>query len=527
MDRFPVPRRTPLLLVVLTVATAWLGCADDRLLIELHHPAAFDPALQQGNLEVRLLSEGGELVHRTTLPLARLQNESSIGEGLALERGQRYRLVLSATLTTNACASAASGSRAVGTSPLFVHGRGATTVAVYVDCANGSSATGQPLEKRIYHTASLLSGSSPEGLVLIAGGVALDDITQLQELQKGRLPEALEVYDPLQKTFRRLEISLSRGRVWHQATRVGDDKVVLTGGATIIETVGVRRFVALGLVDAIDAGQRVTQLGELAHPRFAHNALLVKERLLIAGGTTDKELLTDSAELYDVGSRLSLGTIAPLGAKRTFAMAAKVGENGDALISGGLWLPGLIIDDDRFCLEGSACGCQAPCFAPVTSFPRGEGRTTGVAVTSTCADGKGAVYVLGGRHEETKTGIAAEVYRDIYCYDLAEPKALRRIGELAQPRSSFTASLVRPATGKSVPRILAAGGGTIDTILADAELFSAPCQCPTQLPADEPQLVPLAEARSGHTATVLPDGSVLLVGGFPNQSTAERFVPSL
>jgi hypothetical protein len=83
-------------------------------------------------------------------------------------------------------------------------------------------------------------------------------------------------------------------------------------------------------------------------------------------------------------------------------------------------------------------------------------------------------------------------------YDPAD-NALREIGSLAEGRSGHTATLL--ADG----RVVIAGGYDGD-YLSSVEVFDPRTN-------DFEAAGPLLEGRSGHTATLLPDGRILIVGG--------------
>jgi N-acetylneuraminic acid mutarotase len=93
------------------------------------------------------------------------------------------------------------------------------------------------------------------------------------------------------------------------------------------------------------------------------------------------------------------------------------------------------------------------------------------------------------------------------------------LGELNEPRHSHTATLLPDG------RVLIAGGtGTaVGSILDSFEIFD-PVTDTWTLPAET-----LNQARTGHTATLLPDGRVLVVGGFlegmPFSDSVEIFDP--
>ncbi len=92
------------------------------------------------------------------------------------------------------------------------------------------------------------------------------------------------------------------------------------------------------------------------------------------------------------------------------------------------------------------------------------------------------------------------------------PNTLTMIGSMTTPRSGHTATLL--ASGK----VLITGGQGTGGFLASAELFDPATRkfSPT---------ASMAFKRAGHTATVLPNGSVLIVGGLHERDRAEIYDP--
>ncbi len=131
------------------------------------------------------------------------------------------------------------------------------------------------------------------------------------------------------------------------------------------------------------------------------------------------------------------------------------------------------------------------------------------------------MYLLGGGYIGGGQRFA---YNDIYCLDSTAPASspLKAVGKLKQARNGHSVTLVRGPTG---PRLLVAGGGANpnDTSTKSAELVPVTCACGT-IPLEQINEVSLHDNRMWHTATPLPDGTVLLVGGY-RRAAPERFNP--
>lgn len=76
---------------------------------------------------------------------------------------------------------------------------------------------------RAEHTATLL----PNGKVLLVGG-------RRQAMPPGTLNDSAELYDPLTDTFSPVASTLRTPRVWHNAVRLLDSRVLVAGGASAV-----------------------------------------------------------------------------------------------------------------------------------------------------------------------------------------------------------------------------------------------------------------------------------------------------
>ncbi|MDQ6740650.1 MAG: hypothetical protein M3021_09895 [Actinomycetota bacterium] len=236
--------------------------------------------------------------------------------------------------------------------------------------------------------------------------------------------------------------------------------------------------------------------GDMHVARSQHTAtLLANGQVLVAGGRARSDLR--SAEVYDP----TTGNWALTGDMHTTRLAhtATLLPNGTVLVAGGYTLvPGR---------PPVTLLASAELYDPAT----GEWTTTGSLATARAnptatllASGK---VLLGGGY--TVPGEPDETLASAELYDPATG-SWTATGSLATARYGHTATLLPNGT------VLVAGGyhGGIFTpgVLASAELYDPAAG--TWTPTGG-----LATARYRHTATLLPNGKVLIAGGYHAAST--------
>ncbi|HJT17446.1 MAG TPA: kelch repeat-containing protein [Thermoanaerobaculia bacterium] len=337
--------------------------------------------------------------------------------------------------------------------------------------------TGDMHVAREGHTATLLQ----DGRVLMAGGSS--DTTA-------------EVYDPATGTFSPTG-NMMTARHGHTATLLADGRVLVAGGN--------------GLSSAEIYDPRTgefTATGAMLEDQFGHSAtLLPNGKVLIAGGERAAPPWPTSAraEIYDPASG-------------TFSFAGSYAEDGTLYPSGGpVWPTSNLLRDGRVLVAGEN---PPEIYDPSTdSF-----RTTGRLVSSSYRYGMnwqsattlrdGTVLVAGGSDDFDCAPI-----RDAEIYDPAT-NAFTPVGPMTAERALHAATLLADGT------VLITGGG--DGWCGAPTLDGAELYIPS-----ERSFMPdgfMTRTRSGHTATLLNDGTVLIAGGFSLPysvtNTAEVYRPS-
>jgi hypothetical protein len=504
-----------------------VACSEaPTLLIRVEHPTTFDPAVAQGTLTVELLDANTSSVEQgTQVKTVSLEQQQRLFEELGLVEGRIYQVRLRASFDGKATCSD-SGYRAVGVSPVFSYDRGLGELSVYMDCADKASPTGPPVRPRIYHAAALLPRPEPHGQVLLLGGAKpeldLDPATDTLTLY-----DSVERYDPASGRFTELEARVSRASAWHQATTISEEEVVVTGGYALDEIGGKKVALSLSRSEQVTAQGRVAALPALKQGRGAHGAAVTSRGLLLAGGLSGAFILPlKTLELIDPSGQSKPPALPQMNVARYLPVVVPFDRDRQVLIAGGHWVKDQEAFADLLCLEGD-CGCGAPpCIQAVPGFGVDGGRYGLSSAFVPCPTSGGAIYVVGGSHTELLTK-KETTFDEIYCLDTAAPiEGLKLAGKLKKPRTGHTTTLVRGPSGGH--RLFVAGGAHDDkpdgsTALATSgELVPVDCSCQVTGTITEVDL----SFRVGHTATLLPDGTVLLVGGFTDQK-AERFNPGI
>lgn len=340
--------------------------------------------------------------------------------------------------------------------------------------APGWTAAASPRDQRIFHTATRLRN----GKVLVAGG-GIDPALASAEL-----------YDPDAGTWAATG-SMQVARLRHQATLLDDGRVLVTGGTdSVID--GGRVSDSAELYDPVTGVWEQTQ--NMSTPRVHHTATLLADgKVLVVGGMDGTGNWLASAEMFDPQTE-AWTAVAGMATPRWYHSATLV-PGGRVLVAGGI------------------NGADTPLasvelFDPATrSWIRagalGVGRSGQLA---TLLD-DGTVLLVGGGYPNPMLA-SAERYDPVSGSSTATgPLGVGRWGE-------STATLLLDG------QVLVVGGYRAlvqDQALASGELYDPIVGSWTS--AGE-----MTEARHGHTATLLDDGRVLVVGGgFFTLTAAELF----
>lgn len=307
---------------------------------------------------------------------------------------------------------------------------------------------------------------------------------------------------------------LSFGRAGHTATLLPDGDILFAGAGQLDVDDLLLSYQSSELLSSSGA---VTKTSNLNVPREFHAATLLQDgKVLITGGNVYYSYptwleSTETAELFDPAKGLFL---------RTGSMSqGRTGHTASLLLNGRVLVVG---GTDPATPSAEIYDPTKSSFSPVPNplFAR-SGHTATVLAS-------GKVLITGGI-DKSGALVTAEIY------DPAT-NSFKAVGNMAEARAHHTATLL--PNGK----VLVAGGGTftkanlssispqylVDVASQTAELFDPQTEAFT--PAGSMNV-----ARSSHTATLLPDGKVLLCGGskgwsnlngYPGDNTAEIYDPA-
>ncbi len=334
--------------------------------------------------------------------------------------------------------------------------------------SNGKVAAIQDmLVARAAHTATLL----PDGQVLIAGGF---------NRSENALSSA-EILDPDSGQFYRTG-SMSSPRQSHTATLLPSGSVLIVGGYGADGTYLDRAE----LYDPVTA--EFLPIGTMTTPRAGHTAVLLNDgKVLLAGGVTSGWVFLESAELYDPNTN----SFSPTGNMTTAreSHTATVLRNGMVLITGG----------HRGRRSSIVIYASAELYDPASGrFTSTEDMQTRRHKHDAVRLDNGRVLVLGGSDERDDDGQYSSV-------ELFDPNtgSFEAVGEMNAPRYKFQGTSIQLRTGK----VLLMGGARI------SEVYD-PVTNQFNWVGD------LGTARLFATTTLLPDGRVVLAGGYGLHSPA-------
>ena len=302
--------------------------------------------------------------------------------------------------------------------------------------------------------------------------------------------------------FRMLRSSTLEPRVSHTATLLPNGKVLIAGGGPCEwddfwgEICGGSPLSSAELFDP--ATETFSATGSMSIGRSDHTATLLKNgTVLITGGVNSGNRSDATAEIYDpaTGGFTRVGDMSD--ALGRFGHTASLLGDGRVLIAGGLQGEGSGFNGSTQTAELYDPATQT--FSPAGNMPKEAAFHT----ASVLLDGR--ALIIGG------TANTCPVNQHVVTFDPASNSFSTGVS-LPKDRAGHTATILNDG------RVLITGGAdpcdVSGTRLDTAVVFDP------STTTFSPEMI-MSERRSGHSATLLADGKVLIVG-----ETAELFDPA-
>lgn len=330
-------------------------------------------------------------------------------------------------------------------------GSASTQVRMTVTSRGSWSSVAPIVPGRHYHSVSSLS----DGKVLAVGGFTAGGVTTSAAL-----------YDPANDTWTPAASMLS-ARYDHTATVLADGRVLVVGGQPSVNA-------SMASVEIYDPVSNTwTAAASMSEPRVRHSATVLPDgSVLVIGGYSAGGSLSfsDTAERYDPASDTWTRLNTRLSAARGQHAAELLPGGNTILLAGGVNRQGFVVGAELFAVDDSG-----------PSRPAGGGVSGNVAQSVRLADG--SVLVT------SDSGSTAWRFHP---------------ATTAWTTSTYAANRSLPTmTALADGRVLLAGGSS----LATAEIYNPDANVWTDAAS-------MLTARRASAATLLPDGSVLVVGGF-------------
>lgn len=306
--------------------------------------------------------------------------------------------------------------------------------------------------------------------------------------------------------------ALNIGREGHQATPLSDGTVLITGGGNSSGAVASSEIYLNGFF---------TLAAQMSVAREGHQATLLGNstgQVLVTGGTDGVGDVFSSAELfspgpvpgspgsfslttlYDPVSQAFTNTTTSLNTARSFHSATLL-ANGKVLIAGG--------EDSN----GNAIG-SAELYDPTVgnfTYTAGQMQNARYNHTATLLS-DGTVLLTGGVGASGTILNTAEIYNPVTdtFTSTTGTMMVARVGAQATPVVSISGGGGTASTSSLV--LITGGENASGTALNSAELYNVLTRT-FSFTQDANGVTLMNAARTDHTATLLPDGTVLIAGG--------------
>jgi N-acetylneuraminic acid mutarotase len=362
------------------------------------------------------------------------------------------------------------------------------TADLYDPVAKTFTATGAMNIPRCEQTATVLQN----GQVLIAGGQGGTGLVTVNT----NAQSTLEIYDPLAGAFTQVTNLLQKARYYHGASLLGDGTVLITGGTSTATTFVTAEIFNLNGGPATATTAPTTN--NLATGRSEHSSTTLADgRVLLVGGTGSGGAAgiypQMTAEIYDPAGGTFTSTGGMSNGRYLHAVALLPG--GQVMVAGGT-APSITSTNSVEVYDPTSA-----------TFSLAGGQVIGRQTHTTTVLSDGRVLVVGGQGAGPGTAaMPAQYLRSAQIYDPAT-HAWSNTGSLTTGRFDHTATLLGSG------RVLVTGGMTASATGAVTTNSAEIWDPTTGLWTPVASMTANAKGRRSHTATLLPNGTVLVAGG--------------
>jgi len=308
--------------------------------------------------------------------------------------------------------------------------------------------------------------------------------------------------------------TMTQARAYATATVLPNGKVVFAGGQ---DGTGVVQ----PTVEVYDpATAQFTFLGVMSTARKSHTAVLLNNgTVLIAGGIDSNGNFLNTAEIFNPNG----GPLTPLTntmSDSRASHAATLLDNGQVLISGGQDATSIVNTAEIYdpALEQFICVGGVSVSPPLCNASMSDSR---MGHTATLL-GDGSVLMVGGKDNAGAYIISADRFTPAVATN-AGGGVFKFGGQMSDARFGHTATRLGDGT------VLIAGGNDGFDVLPTAEIYNPATGQFALTGSSVSGATIMATPRENHTATLLSDGTVALVGGINNSgnplASAEIYDP--
>jgi hypothetical protein len=331
----------------------------------------------------------------------------------------------------------------------------------------GFSATKNPLVNVMKYQTATPTVISAADKVLIAGGLSADATTSLSDIS---------FYDPGTNTFEITGISMNQARELHTATSLLDGNILFVGGDSSERS-----------AEIFDPGTGLfTSVADTINPHLGHRATLLQDGGVLVTGHMGTP--ANTAEIYKPLTRTFV-SVGPMGHSRNRHTSTLL-PNGKVLITGGYEYD-IVGASSSTELYDPATGLFAEIAGGMAGGPRLDHQATLLD--------NGTVFITGG-NSSAPVNMTAEIYDPTPSVD--HPNGyFQLIGNMLAGHERHQAALLRDGS------VLIMGGNASGAYNEIYDPFTSTFR----------ETGPMSTYRLDGAAAVLPDGKVLITGGYQEE----------